>query len=506
MQSLREAFGDTREQLELILTFLDERAFADILLLAAGLYLIYRTFRFSGSRRILSGVLFLAVIFILSRFFGLRAVPFLFITFRDLFILLLIVLFQPEIRRMLERAMAFRGFRLEKEGAFFSDQLSRTIFDLARARTGAILILPGRESVEAFLNGGIEAGAMYSDALLRSIFDEHSPGHDGAVLIENERIKRFALRLPLARENTILKNLGTRHHAGMGLSERTDALVIVVSEERGTVTTFQSGLMESVREQSELVTKIQNFAYRSQQPAGERLRELLQTAPAMAASLLLAILLWGGIILSEGRIRQTEVKVPIESVGRPPGLMIADMSHHTVILRLSGTKQKLNQATPENIRLRLNLRDAAPGRLTYSIRSRNLELPPGVEMIAADPPELRFSVVAINESEARIRPNLAGKLPAGLSLESVQVDPAQVAVYLVSDNADRKNLSIPTERIDLKNITESTEVAVRLLPPAVMRPVEKRWPQIKVRLTVSQPSLPAEESGDLPEPSLDADN
>jgi len=498
VQSLRETFGDTREQLELILTFLDERAFADILLLAAGLYLIYRTFRFSGSRRILSGVLVLGAVFILSRFFGLKAVPYLFITFRDLFIILLIVLFQPEIRRMLERAMAFRSFRMEKEGAFFSDQLSRTIFDLARNKTGAILILPGRESVDPFLSGGVDADATFSDALLRSIFDDHSPGHDGAVLLENERIKRFALRLPLARENKLLKNLGTRHHAGMGLSERTDALVIVVSEERGSVTTFQSGLMENIKEQSDLVTRIQNFAYRLEQPAGEKLRELLRTAPAMAASLLLAVLLWGGIILSEGRIRQTEVKVPIESVGRPPGLMIADMSHHTVVLRLSGTKQKLNQATPENIRLRLNLRDAAPGRLTYPIRSRNLELPTGVEMIAADPPELRFSVVAINESEARIKPTLTGKLPAGLSLESVQVEPVQVAVYLVSDTTDRKNLIIPTERIDLNTITESTEIAVRLLPPGVLRPVEKRWPQVKVRLTVHQLPPPVEAPEEVP--------
>jgi len=154
----------------------------------------------------------------------------------------LAVIFRDEIRRLFERLARFKPANRfgEKIGnAALSpavETLARTFADLSKERIGALVVIPCKESLLSHLKGGVSLNGELSEPLLKSLFDPHSLGHDGAVVIEGRQVTRFACHLPLSSDFEKLGNKGTRHSAALGLCERTDALCIVVSEKNGLIT------------------------------------------------------------------------------------------------------------------------------------------------------------------------------------------------------------------------------------------------------------------------------
>jgi DNA integrity scanning protein DisA with diadenylate cyclase activity len=145
-----------------------------------------------------------------------------------------VVVYQSDIRRLLERA--FTGKAPRRPQAPLVDTLSAAVTHMASKRMGALIAVRGHESWSAHIRGGVELGGAISEPLLYSIFHTSTPGHDGAVLIDDGRITRFAVHLPLASDMPdVSAHGGTRHTAALGLSQEGDAFVIVVSEERGTI-------------------------------------------------------------------------------------------------------------------------------------------------------------------------------------------------------------------------------------------------------------------------------
>src|SRR5919106_5454924 len=135
---------------------------------------------------------------------------------------------------MLDRA--FTGPAPDRPQSPLVDTLTEATAHMASLKTGALIAIRGREPWASQIHGGIELGGAVSAPLLYSIFNPDTPGHDGAVLIEDDRLTRFAAHLPLAEElPEVSRYGGTRHAAAVGLSQECDALVIVVSEERGTI-------------------------------------------------------------------------------------------------------------------------------------------------------------------------------------------------------------------------------------------------------------------------------
>jgi DNA integrity scanning protein DisA with diadenylate cyclase activity len=224
----------------------------------------------------------------------LRGIQWIYDTLSPAIVVALVVVFQPEIRRILEKTASLH----KRQPVAATPELARLIgelaFKLAERSWGALLVIPGRDSVVPWISHGIALDGLPSDQVLFSIFDPHSGGHDGAVLIENERISRFAVRLPLTTTGTISPELGLRHHAAQGLAEVTDALVIAVSEERGAVTAFAQGSIYPARNKDTLTVRIvehihKNAAHpvlkRKKRPSRAVILELL-------GSLLLAVIFW----------------------------------------------------------------------------------------------------------------------------------------------------------------------------------------------------------------------
>jgi DNA integrity scanning protein DisA with diadenylate cyclase activity len=186
--------------------------------------------------------------------------------------------------------------------------LVRTVDDLAKEKTGALIVIRGNDPLERHMNGGIPLDGQLSEPLLRSIFDSHSPGHDGAVLIEQNRVTRFAVHLPLSKDLQQLAHVGTRHSAALGLAELADALCLVVSEERGTVSTAENGRLRKMDTLQELGAVIQRFLETKFPPEPQKaipIQFFRRNWLAKLFSIILAVGFW--YILCPGRKRWRSV-------------------------------------------------------------------------------------------------------------------------------------------------------------------------------------------------------
>src|SRR5512143_2197336 len=211
--------------------------FLDIALVTTFVYSAIALLRHTQARLVAGGIVVLMTLFIIAQALDLRLTTWLLQGFFAVFLIILVVIFQEELRQLFER-LALWGLRRGTPAApsfGTADVLAGTLADLARSRTGALVVLVGAQPVERHLHGGLELGGHLSEPLLKSIFDTSSPGHDGAVVVKKDSIVRFAAQLPLSTDFKQLRGTGTRHSAALGLAERTDALCIVVSEERGTI-------------------------------------------------------------------------------------------------------------------------------------------------------------------------------------------------------------------------------------------------------------------------------
>ncbi|MEJ2428841.1 MAG: diadenylate cyclase [Deltaproteobacteria bacterium] len=232
--------------LRLLRAFLDWRVILDVLLISAALFFLYRTLLRLGTWKIVTGIFLAMVIFVVANVLDLKGINWIYSNLSGVAVIALIVIFQPELRKIFERAASFGGKKLDKSGPALAALFSEAAFLLANKRRGALIALPGKEPVKRWLSGGFDLYAEPSLPLILSIFDPNSPGHDGALVFRNGKLAYFGVRLPISKTGRLPEDLGTRHHAAMGLSEVTDTLVILVSEERGTVKTFFNGILKEV--------------------------------------------------------------------------------------------------------------------------------------------------------------------------------------------------------------------------------------------------------------------
>jgi diadenylate cyclase len=215
----------------------------DILIIA---WVIFKLIRFTTNTRasqVLKGVGVLVLIFILSNVFNLITVRYLLNSFLVSGIVVAVVLFQPELRRALERIGGFRIFNSQKDTPSYAivKQLGLAIENMSRRRVGALIVLERNTKLGDYVQTGTILDAEITDALVENIFEPKTPLHDGAVIIRGERIYAAACVLPLFDDPNISRELGTRHRAALGISTVSDSITIVVSEETGTISYARDG-------------------------------------------------------------------------------------------------------------------------------------------------------------------------------------------------------------------------------------------------------------------------
>ena len=257
MDSIREILSGT-------LTFrMPEMRPQDIIDIIIVAWLIYKVLMWIKSTRAWSlskGLILVLLFFIAANYFGLYTVRWIITNGLSAGLIALIVLFQPEIRRALEGIGKNRWSALISDNDtsfdYVNTEVARAAFNMARVRTGALILIERHVGLGDHEKTGISLDALVSSQLLISIFKDKTPLHDGAVIIKESRIAAAACILPLTN-NEIDKELGTRHRAAIGASEVSDADIIVVSEETGNVSFAKSGKLYKNLSQQELTEMLE---------------------------------------------------------------------------------------------------------------------------------------------------------------------------------------------------------------------------------------------------------
>ena len=242
----------------------------DILMVAALIYLVFRWIRGSAAMSIFIAVILLFVLRVVVAALNMRLMNALIGTFIDVGVLALIVIFQPEVRHFLIRLgsrYGAAGKGREMIGKLFGikentlagesvNEIAEACRAMSEAKTGALIVLPHKDSVNHIVETGDAVDAKVSRRLIMNIFFKNSPLHDGAMIIEGDRITAARCTLPITQRTDIPPSYGMRHKAAIGISEETDADVVVVSEETGGVSFVRGGILTPIGNINELKLKL----------------------------------------------------------------------------------------------------------------------------------------------------------------------------------------------------------------------------------------------------------
>ena len=224
--------------------------FLDILIVAVLLYKLLPLFRNTGTLRVALTVIGIIVVAWLTDVLHLYALNFILSQFVQIGLIALVVLFQPELRRMLDHLghMKVKNFfGVEKNGMEMESLISQTVRAcevMSREKVGALIVFTRDNRLDEQVKTGTAIEAQVSEQLIRNIFFPKAALHDGAMIIRDHKIAAAGCVLPLSESNHLSADLGTRHRAGVGMSEASDAVIIIVSEETGTVSVAVSGMLK----------------------------------------------------------------------------------------------------------------------------------------------------------------------------------------------------------------------------------------------------------------------
>ena len=222
----------------------------DILIIAFIIYRILTFMRRTSASSVIKGIVVLLVIALFSNLLYMNVVTYLLNQILQMGILVLIVLFQPELRKLFEQIGSSRFNLLFRKRARFenAESVLKSVISasiaMAKSKTGAIIVFEREVGLNDFAVTGTKLDADISSELVQSIFYHNSPLHDGAVLIREGRILAAACMLPLSNNINLGRDLGMRHRAGLGISERSDSVVVIVSEQTGTISVAVDGMLK----------------------------------------------------------------------------------------------------------------------------------------------------------------------------------------------------------------------------------------------------------------------
>ncbi len=365
----------------------------DILIMSILIYQLYSWFRNSRAIQVLAGLGTVTAIYFITRQTGLHMTSWVLQQLSTVIIVLIVVVFQNEIRQTLYRFSKLRelvrGGR--EQNCSVPGLIAEAAFDLAQERSGAIIVFQRADSLDDHLSNGIPLNALISIPLLRSIFHDGTPLHDGAVLIRDERVIQAACLLPLSDSLLLPQQYGTRHRAAIGLTERTDAVALVVSEERGAVSLAEQGKLVSLPTAAELESRLETLMT----PAGLQqqsslLKRLFSNLLPKTAVVLGVSIIW--LLLS---IRQGEVAivpVPLTFHGLPNGMTLTRVSPEEVTVRLRSTSGLVPSPRQLDLTADLDLGTVQEGQNTLRVSLSHVRVPSGMIVIGIEPTTVRIMV------------------------------------------------------------------------------------------------------------------
>lgn len=466
---------------------------ADIGVITVFLYLILVWFKKARVRFILVGMLIIGLIYILARIFELYLTTMIFQAFFAVLLIMIVVIFQDDFRHFFERIAIWGITRKRSHKISFNqdiDIVSSGLANLSRKKIGALVVIRGQDPLERHLEAGIHLDGLLSQVLLESIFDPHTPSHDGAVVIDGIRLTMFGCYLPLSTNIQEVGRLGTRHAAALGLAERTDALCIVVSEEQGTISVAEEGRIKQLSQITELQGILGEF-YERRFPKKKK-ASLVDFLTEHFIEKIIAVVLACGLWLGFGHrieIIRRDFVVPIEYRNLDADRIIGEPKTKEITITLSGSERTFRLLDPKELKLSLNMSEIKDGENKFYLTKDLIRKPDGLSLVNIEPEELQLKVYKMIPLSIPLQINTFGRSPAGVVIKEIRAEPKNVAV-MVPNIIKQEEITIKTESIELKSITETTELIPKLIVAPEIRFPDDKVPEVKVIIEVEKKEKP----------------
>jgi uncharacterized protein (TIGR00159 family) len=379
------------------MSFFRWQSAVDFLVLTVAFYALLRWAHSARALRIALGVVGTHALALLARRLDLVITSWVLDSAAILAVVLLLLIFQPELRGAFMRLDSALRYWPRPQAAALSKNnyaIADAAFDLAHARLGALLVIVRRDAISELLDAGVLLGAEVSPELLEAIFQKSSPLHDGAIIVDGDRAVKAGVVLPLTQRQDIAGFYGTRHRAAMGLAERCDALVIVVSEERGEVSLVRGQDIRLQGDREQLLRTLEQLRSSDRKsPTNRVYRLLFANARLKFGAAGLAGLIWAMSFLAAGTTIRT-VAVPIEFSNVPVGMEIAEQSADSLEVQLRGSPWVIDSISLGIPLARFDLSHAHSGWNTLQLPPSTLDLPPGVVVDRITPNRIQVRIIS----------------------------------------------------------------------------------------------------------------
>ncbi len=436
----------------------------DISIMACLIYFVLAWFRGTRAFQILATLLGIGLFYFIASWLGLILTSVLFQYLWAAIIVVVVIVFQPEIREMLDRASPIRYLSQSQGNDFDPDIIEETVravSDLARLRIGALIVFQRLNKLDNLILKGKLLDSLYSAEALIMIFQKTSPLHDGAILVRKDRIKAASCILPLSRNEDLSTRYGTRHRAAFGLTERSDALCVAVSEERGEVSLIESGELTIYKKKGDFRQALERGLIAGKtSPQGNytNIASLFRSNWRLKIfSFATSILLWFVIVGPQSS--ELGMSVPIQYTNLPVGMEITGKWMDRIDVRLRGPESGLANLKPGSVRAVIDLSGVVTGLNYFRITNKNIQVPPGITMSQIRPSDLNLSIETALAKKINVVPTLLGELPENAK---ISVAPTEVRIRALQDDL-KKVISVTTDPVNISELIAKGKLIVPVL-------------------------------------------
>lgn len=460
----------------------------DILIIAVGLYSVFLLFQKTKTYLILFGSTIFVTLYLAARYFNLVLTLQIMQYFAGVSIVVFSIIFQREIRQYFELLGLF-GTRQIPHAPLLARspataEIIQSCIKMAKTRTGALLVLKGRDSLVHLLEGGVEVDGLISEELILSIFDPHSDGHDGALVIQNNRLAFLGTHLPLSNNFKEIGRHGTRHAAGLGLSENCDALSIVISEEKGSITLYKNGRAKTLEEYDDLEKELNRFIKETYQEASSKtfFQSILSNWGLKVGALSLSTLLWFFIVYRGGIVQKTFL-VSVAFTLPPNDLLVQSYQPKSVEVTLSGrSESSFANVASDSIKLNIQSNNLHDGVNQINLGPSLFKVPKNLELSGLNPSSILLTANRYQLHTLPLAVKTKGVLLPGYTIKKTIITPETIDVLIPGGEKIPKEIFLDT--IDISGQKESLVVARQPLLPVNLK--QKDNPSISVALTIEK--------------------
>jgi diadenylate cyclase len=371
---------------------------ADIIILTFVFYRLYLWLRKKKALRMIIAILALPFYYILAEWIDLPLSVWGLKNLWAVILLVLVVIFQQEIREVLG-SITLPSFLFGKPEKLPLKQLDRIVeaaFRIADKGFGGLIVLQREDDLGEFIHGEMPMDAEVNEDILISLFLPQSPLHDGAIIISGDRIRCATAMLPVSQSPYLPKEWGARHRAGLGITEVSDAECIIISEERKEVLLASGGKAEKKEAKEDLETSLSSFSSHPGEKEKKKRwpRKLIEDLPVKVLFLFLMSFLW--VILIGVRQGEIGFAIPIEYYSLPQNLQINGEPPREINVRLRGSQRLLSAVTPDRLRAQVDLSEARPGINQIVLSETNINVPSGITVAHFYPQKVRLQLSKIS--------------------------------------------------------------------------------------------------------------